>query len=184
MRDSVHRSTSPVLPVNNTPQGGRRRLVQSVTLATNTGAFEYTDVTAGCQADLPSCRLHTKLSIGFRPYTSEETPFPQSGALAWTWRLDEWVRNENGLLIPGGNVFTARAIPSSWEAVTLSDQWRAVVTIPNDPGSGIPVDGELFATAIWEPAAGAVIPDDELRALFQACHLRATHAVSVSPGGL
>jgi hypothetical protein len=171
----------PILPINNTPQGGRRRLTYSQTLVTNSGSALYTDLEARFQLDIPSCRLHTKVSVGYRPFNAEETPFAQSGPLAWLWRLDEWARTERGLLVPGNNIFASRAVPSSWEAITLSDQWRGIVTVPADD-TELALDGDLLVVATWEPAAGADIDDRELAQLFQACHLRVTKALQVSTG--
>lgn len=172
----------PIVPSPSTPQGGRRRYVQTGLLVSNLQAGTFTDVNARFTLDIPSCRLHTKVTVAFRPENAESTSFPQSGPTAWLLTLDAWDRTEDGLLVLSNNIITNVALPASYEAVTAVDQWRGTVTVPNTgPGTGI-VPGKLFVTACWEPAAGYNASDVELAHIFQACHLTVSQGLTTYLG--
>jgi hypothetical protein len=166
------RARSPVLPSPGVQPGGRRYVHDLVELVVNGDSGLYDQVTtAPFRVSLPSARLHTKVVCSYLPFGGESTPFPQSGAGAWTVTLEEWNRTNKGLYLQGTQIFTTpQPVPFSYEAVTISDQWRGAVTVPA-LGTGIP-PGVLYLWAAWEPAAGDNIADDELQKLFAACSVQ------------
>lgn len=179
-------TSARVVPTPGTPQGGRRRYVLTRLLVNNLTSGTFTDATARFTMQIPSVRLHPKVVVGFRPETSESTPFPQSGATAWLLRLDAWERTEDGLLIASNNIFTAVPLPTTYELPdgTAVDQWRGTVTVPNvdENGTQIPA-GKLFVTAMWEPAAGYNPDNVELAHIFQACDLTVDQGLTTFEGG-
>lgn len=179
--ESAHAPQSPTQKLG-TPQGGRWREVQSAPLINNViNGAAYTDLIARFQIDNPSARLHVKASIVYVPDTSDDAVFPTGGAGAWMWAMDAWDRTDDGRPGRANNIFTNRPAPSSYEAITATDQWRATVTVPASD-AGIIKGGALYVIAAWEPAPGWNINEEQLARIFQACHLRVTHALMVSTG--
>jgi hypothetical protein len=98
--------------------------------------------------------------------------------------MREWSRTSKGLYIPGVQVFQTMALPSSWEAVTMSQEWRFDMVVPlthgeDESGTGMVLAGKVYVVAEWEPVAAAGdMSDDELRLLFSACRLNVDQAIS------
>jgi len=172
-------------------QGGSRRYVLDEVLATNRATGTYSAGTALARTSIPSARLHHKVTIGFKGFTTETVDFPQSGVGMWGIAIQEWARTARGIYVPGAQLVTNLAAPNSWEAVTLSRQWRIAVTVPTQhegdegpvAGTGLAAAGQLIIVAEWEPAAGDDISDRDLANLFAACHLEVQSAPIVSSTG-
>lgn len=174
--------------------GGDRREVQSVELVRNNATGAYgggAAVTATFKLDIPSAKLATSVTVGFRADASEELqPLSQVGPAWWLLTLDAWALTKEGRWIRGNNILptglglTQAPLPTTYEAVTSVRQWRGSVSIPNAPGTGIAQTGTLWVIATWEAAAGALVPDDELARLFQACKLTPGTTQVVSQTGV
>lgn len=171
-----------IVPRPGTPQGGRRRLVQSLPLVQNVGGnATYNTDLALFTIDNPSTRLHLKVSLGYRPDDSES----EALAAGWLASMTAWDRDENGRPLEVNPVFTNQTVPLSWEAVTANDQWRGSVATPSFAGGGTGASpGQLIVIATWEPAAGWNGADEELGQIFQACRLNVTRGLLVSNGNV
>jgi hypothetical protein len=183
------RKPRDVVPGRSTPGGGSRRYVQSQQLVRNLDQLgSYDSNTAAFRISIPSSRLHAKVTVGMVPLSGEWIDLPQSGIAAWSMDIREFSRTDEGRYVPGGLVAQGLILPNSWEAVTLSAEWRGTITVPFQYLSdGLPTDGtglfstaDLYVVAEWEPAAGeSPIPDDELELLFGACRLTVDQAITV-----
>lgn len=179
---SVYDARPIILPKQSTPQGGRRRLVQSAPLVTNLqGNVAYSTEQALFTLENPSTRLHVKLAIGYRPDAAETQPLDPG----WLCTLTAWDRDEYGRPMQSNTIFTNSIVPLSWEAVTANDQWRGSVATPSFAGGGTGADaGQLFVIATWEPAPGWNGADEELGQIFQACRLVVTRGIQVWNGNV
>jgi len=178
---SVYDARPVIVPKAGTPQGGRRRKVESAPLITNFDAnFEYDETAALFTIENPSTRLHLKMSLGFRPYTGES----ETLSAGWLASMNAWDRDEMGRPIQTNSIFANENVPLSWEAVTANDQWRGSVEVPSwlgDGGTGAAA-GQLIVIATWEPAPGWNGAEEELAQIFQACRLVVTRGKQVSNG--
>lgn len=185
-RGSSHQSVFDarpiILPKHSTPQGGRRRLVQSAPLVTNVGGDDaYSTDPALFTIENPSTRLHVKVALVYRP-DAQET---EALAAGWLATLNAWDRDEYGRPMQSNNIFTNSTVPLSWEAVTANDQWRGSVATPTFAGGGTAAEpGQLIVIATWEPAPGWSGADEELGQIFQACRLVVTRGILVSNGNV
>jgi hypothetical protein len=179
---SVFDARPVILPKLSTPQGGRRRLVQSAPLVTNVGGdAAYGTDPALFTIENPSTRLHLKVALGYRP-DAQET---EALAVGWLATMDAWDRDEYGRPMRSNNIFTNSTVPLSWEAVTANDQWRGSVATPTHAGGGTAAEpGQLIVIATWEPAPGWNGADEELGQIFQACRLVVTRGILVSNGNV
>lgn len=179
---SVFDAKPIILPKLGTPQGGRRRLVQSAPLVQNVaGNAAYGTDLALFTIENPSTRLHLKMSLIYRPDAAET----QTLAAGWLCTMTAWDRDEFGRPGEANAIFTNQAPPLSWEAVTANDQWRGQVTTPSHVGGGTGADpGQLIVIATWEPAPGWNGADEELGQIFQACRLVVTRGLLVSNGNV
>jgi hypothetical protein len=183
------RQPRDVVPGRSTPGGGSRRYVQAEQLVRNMDdRGSYAENLARFRISIPSSRLHAKITIGAVPLSGEWIDLPQSGISAWTMDIREFARTDEGRYVPGGLVVQGLVLPNSWEAITLSAEWRGTITVPFQYlADGVPTDGtglfstcDLYVVAEWEPAAGeSPIPDDELELLFGACRLTVDQAITV-----
>lgn len=164
-------------------QPGMRRYVSpSEILVDNTGGASYTNTVARFRLTNPSARLHVKIVIAYEPYTGAEAlAFPQAGAGAWLLYLEEWNKTSKGKVLQGNPVIQSLPIPRTYEATTMSDEWRGTVTVPSS-GTGIAA-GVLHLIGSWEPAAGDNIDHDELQQLFGACRIQAGGIATSQNGG-
>lgn len=175
---------SPIVPYPSTPQGGRRRFVQTQLLVTNLASGAFAAQTARFRVDIPSCRLHAGVSVDFKPDTTDNANVAQSGVNAWLFALDAWRRTEDGLLVRSNPIVSAVPGPTTYEhAGTIVDQWRGSFVVPGAGVGTTLVPGKWFVTATWEPTAGYTPDDNELAHLFQACHLQIDQAALTSQGG-
>ncbi len=181
---SVYDARPVIVPKLGTPQGGRRRKVESAPLITNLQGDESYDTTPALfTIENPSTRLHLKMSLGFRPDNAEA----QAGGLAvgWLASMEAWDRDETGRPLQANPIFTNETVPLSWEAVTANDQWRGTVSTPTSAGGGTAADpGQLIVIATWEPAPGWNGADEELAQIFQACRLVVTRGIAVWNGNV
>jgi hypothetical protein len=178
-----------VVPSSSTPAGGSRRYILDEILVTNRATGNWSDNLARFKVSIPSARLHVKVTLGYKPYDGEFLVLPPSGISAWKMDIREFARTDKGQYIAGGLVVQGLVLSDSWEAVTLSREWRGAVTVPlthldsesvEVPGTGLLRMGDLHVVAEWEPAAGdAPIGDVELAGLFSACHLTIDTALVV-----
>ena len=177
------RKPRDVVPSHSTPQGGSRRYCLAQPLVTNLANGSYTNNLAAWRTSIPSARLHHKVTTGYAPTSGEySNQFPQSGAGAWKEDIREWARTDEGVYVPGGLIVQGLVLPNSWEAITMSAEWRGVVTVPTG-GTGV-VPGILWVVAEWEiPAGESPMPDDELELLFSACRLQVDAALIVFQAG-
>lgn len=185
-RGSAHQSVFDarpiIVPKLSTPQGGRRRLVQSAPLVTNVqGDDAYGLDRALFTLENPSTRLHVKVALVYRPDAAET----QALDPGWLCTLTAWDRDEYGRPGQSNTIFTNSIVPLSWEAVTANDQWRGSVATPTHTGGGTAADpGQLIVIATWEPAPGWSGADEELGQIFQACRLVVTRGILVSNGNV
>ena len=85
-------------------------------------------------------------------------------------------------MLQGNPVIQSLPIPRTYEATTMSDEWRGTVTVPSSSvGTGIS-SGVLYLIGSWEPAPGDNIDHDELQQLFGACRIQAD-GIGTSQGG-
>lgn len=159
-------NTNAAVPANNTRQGGQRRHVLDAVAVQNAASGVYTATTAAVTMSTPSARLQAMLAFGYRPNATQDTTIPAT----WTVSATGWKRTQSGLLVRVNQVQAATPIPTSIEMNTLLDELRAVITVPNAPGTSVAA-GQLYAIGTWEPAPGAEMPDEELAKLFALCRL-------------
>jgi hypothetical protein len=164
----IRQNISPVVP--QPIAGAPRRRVVSEQLLTNAAAGFYGTTSVSFQLVTPSTRLVSFFALTFEP---DVTP-PGSGLGAFTLRADAYVRGsreQGGSLMRANTIVAGIALPWSLNAPAQAvDQIRGVVTIPNLPGTNVDAT-TLWVTAIWEPAPGDNIPDDELQKIFGLCSL-------------
>lgn len=179
---SVYDARPVIVPKLGTPQGGRRRKVESAPLIQNLQGSETYDTTRALfTIENPSTRLHLKMSLGFRP-TDGETEALIPG---WLASMTAWDRDETGRPLQANDIFTNQAVPLSWEAVTANDQWRGSVATPSFAGGGTAANpGQLIVIATWEPAPGWNGAEEELAQIFQACRLVVTRGIQVWNGNV
>jgi hypothetical protein len=167
-----HHAGAPVVGSPSTPQGGEWRKVLSLPLIFSQ-IIESGSDNAGKVAtfviDNPSARLHLKVSVVAQWQNDPAFQLPQSGAGAWYLQLDAFDRAQDGNIFQSNNIITRVPLPTSYEAVTMNDQWRGQVTIPT-ADAGAP-NGIIYAIAAWEPAPGWNGDPGQLAKIFDACHL-------------
>jgi len=165
----------PIVPAPASPQGGRRRWVQSLPCVFNSEVSEPGGWTKHAYAymDIPSVRLHCKFAFGFQTTNGAIVSLPPPGATGWTLTLDAFDRDQDGRLLQTNNIVTNQPLPTSYESITANDRWRATIIVPDDPGNGanVTAPGVLIAIGMWEPAPGWNVNDEELARIFQACHI-------------
>ena len=174
-------------PTSNPLQGGRRRYVQTVPIMRNVaGAGSYSVLTSSFRVRIPSMRLQTIMTIGFKPDTQEDATIPAG----FTITLDAWGttdREAGGFRIRGNQIIPGpfalpNTLPLSYEAVTGVDEWRGVLTAPAG-GTTLEVTGTFYLTVSWEPVGGAsVVSDDELQQLFDSCKVVPGNGATVFGG--
>ncbi len=166
-----------VVPRPSTPQGGRRRYVLSMPLVTIREGAEltYDDLTASFLVDNPSVRLQLKVAVLYQAdIPSGSGP---AGASIPLLALQAYDRDQDGRIFPSNQIISALPIPTSYEAMTMNDRWRGVVTMPTR--EDIDLDpGFLFAVAAWEPLPGWNGSDDQLAQIFDACHMYIEHGLT------
>jgi hypothetical protein len=171
--------TSP--PVPSPTAGAPRRLVRSELLLVNSAAGVYTTPAVGFQVNIPSVRLVCMVALTFDPDVNP----PGSGAGAFQLRADAYVRGsreQGGSLMRANNIITAVALPWALnEPAQGIDQIRGIVTVPNLPGTNVDAT-MLWLTAVWEPAPGDNIPDDELQKILGLCTMTVQGGVSTKTG--
>lgn len=164
-------------PDPSTPQGGERRYVEDETIAVNVAAGAYSVVTGGGRIINPSARLTVGFALGFKPDGSEDATIA-----GWTATADAWKRTKSGVLVRTNNIFTALAMPFTWEdAGTIADEIRIAITAPNAPGTAT-VPGRWYLIGSWEP--NQPIEQDELTRLFQLCRVSVPSALNTSQSGV
>lgn len=179
-------SGTPILPVQGPNAGGERRLVKEELLVKNrlTGSNAYfANRVARARTTIPSVRLHHKVTLSYRPYQAEEEIPPQSGNGSWPISIREFARDSYGRWIGGATVIQNLMLPNSWEAATLSREWRIALDVPTEydvesAGTGMEFAGEVWIVAEWEPVAAAPMSDEELARLFSLCNLQVDNAVN------
>jgi hypothetical protein len=163
---------APVVPTPGTPQGGRWRKVLSQQLI-YTSTPDFGPATNPNPArfiiDNPSARLHLKVALGAQ-WRNPTFTLPQSGANAWYLRLDAYDKTDQGIPLQTNNIVDRVPLPTSYDAVTMNDQWRGTVTLP--AGDALVATGNvLYVIAAWEPAPGWNGDERQLAQLLQACNL-------------
>jgi hypothetical protein len=170
-------SAGIVVPRPSTPQGGRRRYVISMPLVQIIHDDEgfYDDLTASFLVDNPSVRLQLKVAVLYQANVPSD--LVPTGASIPLLSLQAYDRDQDGRIFPSNQIIGALPVPTSYEALTMNDRWRGVVTIPSQ--DDITLDpGFLFAVAAWEPAPGWNGDDDQLAKIFDACHLYIEHGLT------
>jgi hypothetical protein len=176
----------PILPTKSPPvpqpiAGAPRRKVQTELMLVNVATGAYTTPAPSFQVNTPSVRIVTLFGLTFDPDVNP----PQSGAGAFLLRADAYLRGsreQGGSIMRANNIITAIALPFSLnEPVQGIDQIQGVVTVPNLPGTNVD-PCKLWLTAIWEPAPGEMIPDDELQRLLSLCYVTTQGASSSGSG--
>jgi hypothetical protein len=165
--------TAPVVPSPGTPQGGRWRKVLSQQLIYNTtpdSGPANNPQPALFIIDNPSARLHLKCAVVAEWPRNPTFQLPQSGAGAWYLHLDAWDKKDDGVPLQSNVIVDKLPLPTSYDAITMNDQWRGIVTLPA-VDAGAPQGGVLYVIAAWEPAPGWNGDDRQLAQLFQACNL-------------
>lgn len=159
-----------IVPGPSTPQGGRRRYVISMPLVriNDDDESQYTDVRAAFLVDNPSVRLQLKVAVLYGPDVPSD--FAPSAPSIPLLSLQAYDRDQDGRIFPSNQIISALPVPTSYEAMTMNDRWRGVVTMPIQ--EDIDLDpGWLFAVAAWEPLPGWNGDDQQLAKIFDACHL-------------
>ncbi len=170
-------SSGIVVPRPSTPQGGRRRYVLSMPLVTIRQNAEgtYDDLTASFLVDNPSVRLQLKVAVLYQAdIPSGAGP---TGASIPLLSLQAFDRDQDGRIFPSNQIISALPVPTSYEALTMNDRWRGVVTMPTRENMDLD-PGFLFAVAAWEPAPGWNGDDDQLSKIFDACHMYIEHGLT------
>ena len=177
----------PILPKRSPPVsppivGAQRRKVQTELVLTNTATgLMLVPVTPTFEIITPSVRLVVLWALTFDPDVNP----PGSGAGAITVTADAYVRGsreQGGTLMRANNIITTVALPWSLnEPAQGIDAIKGVVTVPNLPGTNVPPT-RLLLTAIWEPAPGDNIPDEQLQQILNLCHISTYGGVSSTTG--
>jgi len=163
---------APVVGSPSTPQGGQLRKVLSQPLIfselVESGASNAGKV-ATFVVENPSARLHLKVAVVAQWVNDPDFQLPQSGAGAWYLQLDAWDRAQDGNIFQSNRIIDRVPLPTSYEAVTMNDQWRGQVTIPT--GDAAAAAGIVYVVAAWEPAPGWNGDPAQLGRIFDACHI-------------
>jgi len=170
-----------VVPNDGTPQGGRWRKVLSSQLIYNIDALgpATNPNPALFTIDNPSARLHLKVAIVTDWPGDPNFNLPQSGATAWYLRLDAWDKKDDGVPLKSNNIIDRVPLPTSYDAITMNDQWRGTVTLPAG-GAGAVTPSSTYVIAAWEPAPGWNGDERQLAQLLQACNLTVKGITSLS----
>lgn len=185
MPGSVQRPPDSPMPGRSAAEGGNRRHELSDLLIVNQpAAFVFTDITASFEVFTPSNRLGVLIGWTYEPNGTEDTSFTGSG---WSVSADAWIKPLDRRWTRGNNLFTAQPLPWTWEAPngTMVPLVRGTVTVSNvNNGSGLSNlgGGNLWVSAIWEPAPGWYPSDEELTKLFSACRCITRHGLTVPNG--
>ncbi len=164
-------------PDPSTPQGGERRYVEDEIAIINAGAGAYSAVTSRVRIKIPSVRLSTAITLAFQPDAGEDATIPAT----WLATIQGWKQTKSGLLIRANDILVGQALPFTYEAATVMDEWRLIITAPNAPGTATAA-GKWWAIGTWEPQ-GQEIRDAELLKLFQLCRVQVEQPLTVSNTG-
>lgn len=162
--------------------GAERRKVQTELLLTNsaTGLMLITP-TPSFQIITPSVRLVVLFALTFNPDVNP----PGSGTGAFTVTADAYVRGsreQGGTPMRANNIITNVALPWSLNVPAQGiDMIQGIVGVPNLPGTNVDPTA-LYLTAIWEPAPGDNIPDDQLQQMLSLCRVSTCGAISSQTG--
>ncbi len=162
--------------------GALRRKVQSEILLVNTatGLVLVTPIPT-FRIITPSVRLVVWWALTFDPDVSP----PGSGVGAITVTADAYVRGsreQGGTLMRANNIITTVALPWSLNEPSQGmDMIQGTIGVPNLPGTGVD-PFTLWLTAVWEPAPGDNIPDDQLQQMLALCQVSTGGAVTSTTG--
>lgn len=168
----IRANTSPT--VSPPIVGAGRRKVDSAILLDNVASGVYTSPDCTFRIVTPSVRLVVLFALTF---DNPAVAPPGSGAGAFKVTADAYVRGsreQGGTLMRANNIISTIALPWSLNVPMQGiDEIRGNVVVPNLPGTNVP-PSKLWLTAIWEPAPGDDIPDDQLQQILNLCHVSST----------
>jgi hypothetical protein len=162
--------------------GALRRKVQTELVLTNTATgLVLVTPTPSFRIITPSVRLVVLWALTFDP----DVQPPQSGTGAITVTADAYVRGsreQGGKLMRANNIITTVALPWSLNVPAQGiDMIQGQIGVPNLPGTGVDPFA-LYLTAVWEPAPGDNIPDDQLQQMLNLCQVSTMGATTSTTG--